>query len=224
MSIILRRTLAVFRKDLRSELRTRYTLNAILLFVLTTVMMIAFATRGEIVNDGVASGLLWVIMFFSAMTGLARAFVAEEERGTSLLLRLSSPPAAVFFGKLLYNVLMTLLLNFAGITLFFIFVGGVAVGSPGLFLLVIALASLATAASTTLISAIIARSRSRGALFPVLSFPIMLPLVLPGVELTLLALGGADMAQAQNNLQLMVSYLVVLTTVSWLLFDFVWKE
>ncbi len=222
--MLVRQILAVFTKEMRSELKTRFALNAALMFVLTTVLMIAFSTKEERLSASVAAGLLWVILFFSAMTGLAKSFVSEEERGTALLLRLSTQSTAVYFGKLLYNIVLTLVLYAIGVLFFFLFMAGTSIQTHSIFWAVFVLGSVATAGATTLISAIIARAHSKNALFSVLSFPLVLPLVLTGVETTTMALAGATFESAQSNLQLIGSYVVVLVAVSTMLFDFVWKD
>lgn len=215
---------AVFRKDFLSELKTRYALNAVLMFVLTTVAVIAFSSAGEKITNGIASSMLWIVLFFSAMTGLQKVFVSEEERGTSLLLSLSAPSLAIYFGKLLFNTALTMLLYGLGTLAFFVFINDVEIRSPLLFWISFILGSLATAAATTLISAIIAKANTKAALFPVLSFPALLPLLLAGVETTYQALSGVSFWEARNNFQIIASYSVVVVAVSAMLFDFVWKE
>ncbi len=222
--MILRQIAAVFEKDVRSEIKTRYALNAVLMFVLTTVAMIVFSTADEKLTNGLAAGILWVIMFFSAMTGLAKTFVSEEERGTGMLLRISTAPTAVYFGKLFFNILLTILLYGTAVVLFFLFVPGVYIRTPSLFAAVFVLGGIATASAVTLIAAIIAKANTKSALFPVLSFPVLLPLVLAGVESTYQALAGIAFGQAQSNLIILACYSIVLIAVSSMLFDFVWKE
>jgi len=221
---LVRQMLSVFWKDIRSELKTRYALNAVLMFVLTTVTMIAFATADEKLSNGVIAGLLWVVLFFSAMTGVAKSFVSEEERGTVLLLRLSAPSWAVYVGKLLFNVVLTMALYGLAVLAFLFFVDDMVVRSPALFWASVLLGSLATAGATTIIAAIIAKANTKGALFPVLSFPVLLPLILSGVETTYQALSGVAFEQARSSFQLIGSYSVVVITISLLLFDFVWKD
>ena len=57
-------------------------------------------------RERVCSALLWVLLFFSAATGLPRAFVREEESGTALALRLVAPATAVLAGKTLFNFVL----------------------------------------------------------------------------------------------------------------------
>src|SRR5512140_1243164 len=92
-----RSVLAIFRKDWQSELRTRYAISALLMFVVTTISIILFSLGSEGARPEVLSGMLWVVIFFSAMSGLARTFVMEEERGTSMTLQLVARPSAVYF-------------------------------------------------------------------------------------------------------------------------------
>jgi heme exporter protein B len=61
-------------------------------------------------------------------------------------------------------------------------------------------------------------------LYPVLSFPILLPLLLTVISATKLSVEGAFFAEALGEFQILVSYIIVITTASYLLFDFVWKD
>ncbi len=221
---LMRQCYAVARKDFASEWKTRFAINAMLMFVLSTVTMIAISTKEERMTNGVAAALLWVILFFSAMTGLAKSFVSEEERGTALLLRLSTYSSAVYFGKLWFNIALTTLLNAASVLIFFFLISDITIGSPMLFAVVFLCGSVGTASATTLIAAIIAKANAKGALFAVLSFPVVLPLTMSGVEALYQALIGVAFALALDNVMIMVSYCVVLITVSFLLFDAVWLD
>ncbi|MBE2189456.1 MAG: heme exporter protein CcmB [Desulfobulbaceae bacterium] len=224
MGINYLRISAVLTKELKSEFRTRYAISAVLLFVLTTITMIMFATAGETITPMIAAGILWVIMFFASMTGLSKVFVSEEERGTYILLQLSSTPYAIYFGKLLFNVLLSASLNFFAVVLFFLFLGDIEVKNLTLFISTIAIGSLSVASATTIISALIAKANSKNALFPVLSFPILLPIIILGVGLTKMSFEGIAFEDAMKDLQMMVAYSGLMIVASYFLFDFVNKD
>jgi len=112
------RTWAVVAKDVRSELRTRYALNALLMFIVTSVATILFALHDDMLSPEILSGMFWVVIFFSAMSGLSRIFVSEEERGTTMTLRLVASPSVVYCGKLIFNSCLTLLLSSAVMVLY----------------------------------------------------------------------------------------------------------
>src|SRR6185503_13986523 len=80
-------------------------------FTVTTLSIILFSFQSAAVPVQVHAGLLWVLIFFAAMSGLSRAFITEEDRGTILLLKLSTISTPVFYGKLLFNVLLLLALT-----------------------------------------------------------------------------------------------------------------
>ncbi len=76
----------IFYKDFSSELRMRFAINALIMFVIVAVSTILFSLGSEKAPQNVYAGMFWVVVFFSAMSGLSRTFVSEEERGTNLIL------------------------------------------------------------------------------------------------------------------------------------------
>ena len=220
----LRSVAAVFDKDWRSELRTRYAISALLMFVVTTIAILMFSIGSEEAPQEVLSGMLWVVIFFAAMSGLSRTFVAEEERGTTMTLQLLTSPGAVFFGKLLFNLVLVSGLSVFTVLLYALFINGFIIKNVLLFALTIALGSVGFSAAATIIAAIIAKAATRGTLYPVLSFPVLLPLLLAVINATRLAAEGAVLADAAGEFQLLISYIVVVVTASALVFEYVWKE
>ena len=219
--------LAVFLKDARLELRTRFALNALGLFVAAAVFLLRFALGDGTVTAPVAAALLWVVILFAATVGLGRAFVVEEERGTVLLLQLTLRPGAVYGGKLAFNAVLQLGLNAAAALLFLVLVGP-PVAAPGLLAVTLALGALGLAGATTLLSAVIARTASSGPLLAVLAFPVLIPLLFSTVRLTRLAFegsgAGSPWAEAQTDLTALVGYAGLAVTASFLLFDYVWRD
>ena len=80
------------------------------------------------------------------------------------------------------------------------------------------------AAAATVIAAIIARANTKGTLYPVLSFPILLPLLLTVINATRLASEGAFFREALGEFQILISYIVVVVVTSYLLFEYIWKD
>lgn len=217
-------TLAIVSKDVRSELRTRYAMNALLMFVVTSVATILFALREDEVSTEVLSGMFWVIIFFTTMSGLSRIFVSEEERGTTMTLQLVASPSVVYFGKLIFNCGLTLLLSLAVTVLYLIAFPSFIVKSIDIFLITIFLGSIGFAAVATIMAAIIAKAQAKGTLYAVLSFPILIPLLITVMKATVYALDGELFSAALGEFQILISYLMIMIAGSYLLFDYVWKE
>jgi len=158
------------------------------------------------------------------MSGLSRAFVSEEERGTTLTLQLIAAPATIFSGKLIFNVILVFLMNIAITFLFFILFESFVIKNFLLFTFAFILGNFGIAISSTIIAAIISKAGSKGTLYPVLSFPILLPLILTLLELTKFAMDGELVSDSLVEIFVLVCYDVIMLTASYLLFDFIWKE
>ena len=215
---------ALYKKDINSELRTRYAVNSLVMFIIVAISVILFSIGNEQITQSLTAGLLWVVIFFSAMSGLARAFVAEEERGTSLTLHLIASPSTIFSGKLLFNVILVFCMNIVIAVLYSALFEAFIIKNFLLFLASFILGNLGLAISSTIIAAIISKAGAKGTLYPVLSFPILLPLILTSVQLTLLSNQGAGFADAKFELAILICYDVIMLTASYMLFDFIWKD
>jgi heme exporter protein B len=75
-----------------------------------------------------------------------------------------------------------------------------------------------------MVAAIISKAGAKGALFTILSFPILLPVLISGISATKKAVTEPLISPAASELQALIAYAVVITTASILLFDFVWNE
>ncbi len=214
---------AVFRKDIQLEFRTRYVINAILMFALTVLTAVSFSIGPLRLRVEIGAALLWIILFFSAMSGLAHIFVREEEQETADTLRLFSRPVNIFLGKWLFNLLLLYSLEIIIVPLYFVFLN---VPDPvlSIFIPVLFLGSFALASASTLIGAIISQASARGALFAVLTFPIVLPVMFSGIHGTQLAFARASFLDCLSDLQVLLSFSVVILTGSVLLFEFVWRK
>lgn len=220
---MLKQALAICKKDLNSEIRTRYAVNALLMFIIVVISVIRFSLGEDKLSSEMNSGLLWIIIFFATSNGLSRVFVSEEERGTSLVLKLSSGASSVFSGKLLFNTLLTFIINFLIIFLYII-ITGLDIKNLGLFSITITLGNLGLSAVMTIIAALISKASSKGTLYPVLSFPLLLPLLLAAISATSLTIDGAPLGSIAGELQMIASYTVVVITASFLLFELVWND
>ncbi len=217
-------TFAVVSKDVRSEWRTRYAVNSLLMFVVTAVSIILFALRSADPASDLLAGMLWVVIFFTAMSGMSRVFVSEEERGTTLTLQLVATPTVVYFGKLLFNSVLILFLSLIISLMFQLLFQEFSIKSYAVYVISLMLGSLGFSAASTIIAAIIAKTRSRGTLYAVLLFPLLIIPLMVGMSSTIKALEGSPFGEALPDFQVLAAYLMVMVAGSSLLFDYVWKE
>ncbi|MFA8342589.1 MAG: heme exporter protein CcmB [Rhodothermaceae bacterium] len=221
---MIKKAFSIFYKDWQSELRTRYAVNSLAMFILVTVSVFVFALGEEKVSPQLIAGLFWIGAFFSAMSGLSRIFVTEEERGTTLFLKLVASPSTVYLGKLLFNLILSIGINLFITLLFFFFFDSFIIQQVLLFFAMFLLGSAGIAISSTTIAAIISRASSKGNLFAVLAFPILLPLILILLEITKVCIKGNGLSDGMVELGMLVSYDVIMFTIGLMLFDFIWKD
>lgn len=217
------KSFAVYIKDMRLELRTRNALNAILMFGVTTLTVVSFSLGQSGLQPKLLAALFWVIMFFSAMSGLAQTFIREEETGTSLALRLTADPDAIYVGKLFFNLTLLSMLSIIITPLFFVFTDA-PTDNVLMFIVVLFLGVVGLCAATTIVAAIIAKASVKGALFAVLSFPILMTLLMSLVNATEKIFDNQNFSAYQAEFNFLIAYCVVMITASVLLFKFVWQE
>jgi len=170
MSSWLAEAAAVFAKDWRTELRTRFALNTLGLFAVATLVVVGLALGpigGAPNGPSVLSAVLWLILLFAATAGLPRLFVAEEETHTATALRLAATPSALYCGKLAYG--LTLLLALEAITTpLYLAMVQLPVASPGVLVATLVLGAVGLAAASTLVAVMVAQARDavRGAALP----------------------------------------------------------
>lgn len=221
-----RESLAVLRKDLRSELRTRYSLSAVLLFAVTAMAVVSFSVSPYSLDSEAKAAFLWIVLFFSAMSGLSRSFVREEETKTALALRLSASADAVYGGKLLFNIVLQSTVAAIVVPLFLLLMD-TRPANPALLAAATALGTLALASSSTIIAAIVSRANAKGTLFAVLAFPLSLPGLSSAIRATATALRGAvseARIDAAGDIRVLIAYSALMIASSLLLFDYVWND
>lgn len=224
---ILAGALAVLRKDLLAEWRTRIAVNALFLFSFAVLVLVGYAVGPTRLapedRPTVNAVLLWIVLFFSAMTGLARVFVKEEEAGTAAALRLAAPPASVLLGKYLVNVVLLAAVTTFVVPLFLVLMS-FEIAGPLLFVVLLVLGVLGLAGACTFTAALVSKAAAKGALFAVLSIPLLLPPLVAAVSGTQIAAREADFAAGRDFVVLLVAFDGVVTTAVFLLFDAVWRE
>ena len=201
------------RKDLRVELRARDTLPAMLLFVVSTLVVFHFALP-EGTGDEAAYGLLWVAVVFTALLGLARAWVPEHEHGVlDGLLLAPCDRSTIWLGKTLATLAFLLASQVVALPVFVLFFAPLdATALAG-----VVLADVGIAAVGSLLAAMAAAGRARELLLPLLVLPLAIPLVVGGV-------GAGISAEGERFLLLLLLYDAVFAVLSWASFEYVVTE
>lgn len=214
---------SVLQKDLRIEFRTRYAYSALVMFAITTLVTVSFSIGGFALESDVTAAMLWIILFFSAMAGLSRTFVHEEETGTVIALKMAAQPEPVYLGKYFFNVVLLFSLTVLLVPLFLVLLNVEMVLVAGFFATVL-LGALGLASASTILAAIVSKAGAKGSLMTVLAFPLLVPLLFAAINATRTALGGGPAETITTDLWLLFFYNCIAVVASLLLFEFVWNE
>ena len=192
----MRDALLVAGKDLRLEWRSKVGVGQVLPFALLVVLLFAFALdpdRGVLTRA--TSGLFWVVVLFSSVLTVQRAFGVEAEDGILDALRLSGlDPAAIYLGKVAALSLQLVALEAVlavAVAVFYDagFDGSAGASGPVLLVVVALAATLGIAGAGAVYGALAARLRSRDTLLPLLLLPLLAPVLISATRGFEVALG-----------------------------------
>ena len=182
--------LAVARKDLTSEWRTRELVPALGQFVVLALVIANFGFQIDSRNAvTIAPGVLWLALVFAGLVAFGRAFAAEREQASlEAMLLTPASAAAIFAGKALAAALLLIACEavlLPALALFF--------GTPLNLALVVAVlvATVGMAALGCLFAAMVARVRAREVLLPLLTLPLWIPFVIVGGQAVQVAMGAS---------------------------------
>jgi heme exporter protein B len=209
--------LIVLRKDLLIESRSREVVYTSLLFAMSCMLVFAFGLvkEGQVVTDA-AAAILWITVAFAGTLALGRVFDRERQNETLRALLLApASRASIYVGKFLGVLALLLMVEVVVVPLVALMFGAALFRYPWMMIALLAMGSIGYAAVGTLFAAMLARSRSRGALLPVLLYPITVPIIIGGVRGTAaLIQPEADLAVARAWLMMLVAFDAVFMTLS----------
>jgi heme exporter protein B len=213
----LRQALAVAAKDLRSEIRSKESINASLAFALVILLLFSFAfdPTSDQVRE-IAGGLLWLVFAFAGTLILNRSF-ARELVNDCLDALLASPVsgAQLFLGKVIANFVILLAVECLSMPVFGIFYNVHWTQSIGLLFVVMLLGTWGLTVIGTLFSAMTVNLRLRELMLPTLVYPMMIPALMGAIQLSSLLVAGEPLgADNQIWFRLLVAFDVIFTALS----------
>ncbi|MGB1243273.1 MAG: heme exporter protein CcmB, partial [Chitinophagales bacterium] len=102
---LLNQVFYLIQKDLLLEWRQKYAFNGILLYVISTVVVVYLAFME--IEDMAWMTLFWIIMLFASVNAVAKSFLQESPDRQLYYYTLVSPEA-IILSKMVYNVLLLL--------------------------------------------------------------------------------------------------------------------
>jgi heme exporter protein B len=210
----------LFIKELTLEMRNKYALGGILLYVISTVF-VSYLSFKRIIDPATWNALFWIILLFASINAVAKSFISET-RGKLLYLYTLTSPQAVILSKILYNSFLLIVLSSLCLLTYSIFIGNIVNDTP-LFLITLLLGSLGFSSLLTMVSAIASKANNNFTLMAILSFPIMMPLLMVLIKLSKNAIDGLEHWDL-NYLMILLFLNMIIVALSYLLFRYLWRD
>jgi heme exporter protein B len=220
-----RAALAIIRKDLRIEWRTRETAVTLAVLGVLLVTVLTFAhDPAPAAAPLLVPAVLWSAMAFTGLLGVERGFLLEREQDCLAGLR-GAPidPSALYAAKLAVNVLLLCATHAVVVPLTGLFLHVDLWGVLPSLVLVLFLGTLGFAAVATLFAFVTVRLRTRQVMLPLLVLPLLIPLLIAAVKATEAVLGGG-LAGAREAIGVLVSFDVIFVTAGALLFPAIVRD
>ncbi|MCX6306176.1 MAG: heme exporter protein CcmB [Bacteroidetes bacterium] len=208
-------------KEVMLELKQKYVLNGILLYLVSTVFVTYLAFDNAITPE-TWNSLFWIILLFVAVNGISKSFL-QESAARHLYYYTIASPQAVVLAKIIYNLFLMAVLSLLAFGFFLLLMGNLVVNIP-LFLLTLVLGSLGLSSVLTMVAAIASRASHNFSLMAILSFPIVLPLLATLMKVSKSALNNMDWSGLTGFLVILLTINGAVIALAYLLFPYLWKD
>lgn len=213
--------LAIARKDLRAEIRSRELINTMGLFALLSVLIFSFALElDRQARQEAVSGVLWVTLVFASILGLNRSMAMEREQGSfDALLMAPIGRSAIFAGKLLANFSFTLVIGLLLLPIMAVLYNMPVLQPWIVIMLLLGIGGFSTVG--TLLAAMTVQTRARESLLPIVMLPMALPVLIAAVRASTSLLNQAPVEDWIAWPQIMAVVDLIFLTLCFLLFEYV---
>lgn len=218
--MIIKQIRYLIAKEIKLELRNKYALGGILLYVVSTIF-VSYLCFKRIVTPATWNALFWIILLFASINAIAKSFITET-KGRLLYIYTLASPQAVILSKIIYNSILLLVLSGLCLLVYSLFVGNI-IQDSALFLLTLALGSFGFSSLLTMVSAIASKTGNNFTLMAILSFPIIMPLLMVLIKLSKNALDGLERWDV-HYLLILLCINVIIIVLSYLLFRYLWRD
>lgn len=207
-------------KELRQEWRQRFTLQGILLYAAAAAYIVYLSLHS--LDKAAWNALYWVILVFSAVSAVAKSFL-QESKGRMLYLHQLVHPASLIVAKILYNSLLMIFISLLVLLVYCVLLGQQA-EHLGWFVLAMVLGSAAFSSVLTMVSAISAKAGNGHLIMPVLSIPLLIPLLLVAVKASKTATDGLKISLIYDDLFVVAFFYAMIFVLGYVLYPWLWKE
>lgn len=221
---MIRKALALAYKDFLLESGKKSLLVSLLFlsFILTFLSSYVLVKNSD-VKPEIGSLTIWLILVYIVFQTMNRSLAAEDESGCWEALRLCPISSKViFWGKLIYNYTLILLVQILSFPFFIIFFD---FGLSAVWMLIpVSLTLFGFVALGLLVSLLTLNNQGRDILTGLISLPLYLPALFLGLNATIDLAHGMPFQDIRQGIVLLIVYDMIALVIAYVAFDAVHSE
>lgn len=205
---------------LLEEWKGKYTIVGAFLHIFTAVLITFLSLPG--MDKPQYSAIFWIVVIFTTLQGITKAFIQMRKGSFVFWHQLCSP--MVFLGaRLITSFILMMVFSLFAWLIYSMMHGGI--GNAGLdFLIVVLFTGMGISSIFTISSSIAAKTDNPGVLLPVLTFPVILPIVLIGIKAGKKAVDELGFSTLLPELGLLLLFNILIAVMGLVLMKFIWRE
>lgn len=222
--MFLKQLLHLIQHELSLEMKQKHFLSSIILYIVSTIFVCSLSFT-SIAETNSWNALFWIIILFSLTNAISKSFLSENSDKQLFLYTLINPRVLIL-GKIIYNLVLSVLLVVLSFIVFNIFIqsDGLADMNYSLFFLSVLLGSTSLSSTLTMVSAIASKTNNNIGILSILAFPILIPSLLLSIQFSNLAINGGTTDMAGQFIVFLSLINLLIIILSFLLFPYLWRE
>ncbi len=218
--------LAIARKDMLIELRSRSVILSAVTFAVLALTIFFFAwDPTAVASIDLAPGVLWVIFTFSGLLGLHRSFGVEQPtRAMDALLAAPVSREAIYLGKLIANLGFVIVVQAVSLPAVALLYNVPVAGYVWPLIGVVLLAAVGLVSVGTLFSSMAVSTRLAELLLPLLALPFFVPVILPAAQATARLMSGRAVSEVSGYISILGAFDIVFLVVCTLLYPYTLEQ
>lgn len=210
----------LLKKEWTLELRNKQSISALLVYSLATVFTVYLSVKT--LPDRPWNAVFWVIILFVVMNAVNKIFF-QESAERRLYFYTVADPIAIIFAKMLYNMGLVLLLSLIVFVVYSVLLP-VNISQLWLYVLCIVFGATGLSSTLTMVTAITSKVSNNATLMAVLSFPIIIPMIMLIVNLSLVGFSDMSFGSVFPDLGALIFMDFLVFVLAYILFPYLWRD
>ncbi len=208
-------------KEIKLELRNKYALGGIFLYVIATVYT-SYLSFKNIIHPATWNALFWIILLFASINAISKSFI-QDSQGRQLYHYTLFKPQQVILSKIIYNAVLMVFISLLCFIFYAAFINYL-VQNLYMFLLVLLAGSIGFSSILTMVSAIASKTQGNFSMMAILSFPMLIPFLITLIKVSKLAVDGIDNSVCYPYLWVLILINIIVIGLSYILFPYLWQD